>query len=55
MPEAAGPYRNHGLVTTSEIKTTETNANPTIQLPPTTEKRRPPGPKGRNGVAFNDG
>ncbi|ECT9638844.1 replication protein, partial [Salmonella enterica subsp. enterica serovar Typhimurium] len=32
----------------------KTSSNSTIQLPPTTEKRPRPGPKGRNGVAFND-
>lgn len=36
-PEAAGPYKNHSLVTTFE-----TNANPTIRLPPTTEERPAP-------------
>lgn len=42
------------IVTTSKILTNETGEKPDIQPIPTTEKRRRPGPKGRNGVAFND-
>ncbi|AXC70030.1 hypothetical protein DOE63_32610 (plasmid) [Salmonella enterica subsp. diarizonae serovar 59:z10:-] len=54
-PKAAGTYRRTLISYNIQNKTTGTNTNPTIRLPPTTEKRPRPGPTGRNGVAFNDG